>query len=252
MRKPLIAANWKMHGSQALLEDFSAHLQHSQQQFSPLDIILLPPAVYLPLLPALFANTGVHWGAQNVSHQASGAYTGDIAASMVAEFESHYALVGHSERRHYFHESDALIAKKLQQAQSAGLTPILCVGETLEQRENGHTFGIIKAQLEAVFQQQKGVQCDINMAIAYEPVWAIGTGKTATPEQAQEVHGFIRSLVAQHQGEERAQAMPIIYGGSVKSNNIASLLAQTDIDGGLVGGASLNIDDFMGICQCSL
>ncbi|HXD83040.1 MAG TPA: triose-phosphate isomerase, partial [Rudaea sp.] len=209
----------------------------------------IPPALYLAELVAQFAAKGIGFGAQDVSAQVQGAYTGEIAAVMVKDIGARYALVGHSERRQYHAESNELVAAKFAQAQAAALVPILCVGETLEQRDAGQTESVIAAQLDAVIARSTAASL-VNAVIAYEPVWAIGTGRTATPAQAQEVHEFIRGKVRREDGTISG-SLPILYGGSVKPGNAAELFAQPDVDGGLIGGASLVAADFLAICAAA-
>lgn len=246
MRQPLVAANWKMNGSiqnnQSLLERIKQNLGNVQAE-----VVICPPFVYLQQVKDLLQGSPINWGAQNVSQESSGAFTGEVAVSMLVDFNCKYVIVGHSERRSLYGESDELVAKKFAQVQAAGLYPILCVGELLEEREAGQTETVVKRQLDAVI-QLRGVASLAQSVIAYEPVWAIGTGKTATPQQAQEVHAFIRQQIAQ-QDKSIADKVQILYGGSVKGNNAAELFAMSDIDGGLIGGASLNADEFLTICQ---
>jgi triosephosphate isomerase len=194
-------------------------------------------------------DTPIAWGAQNLSTEASGAFTGEVAASMLLDFGCKYVIVGHSERRSYYGEDDTLVARKYAVARAAGLTPILCVGETLEEREAGVTEAVVGRQLEAVIDLE-GIAALADGVIAYEPVWAIGTGVTASPEQAQDVHAFIRSQVAE-KSETVAQALRILYGGSMKADNARELIAKADIDGGLIGGASLKAADFLAICRAA-
>ncbi|MFT6308167.1 MAG: triosephosphate isomerase [Halioglobus sp.] len=194
-------------------------------------------------------NSAVHLGAQNCSEAISGAFTGEVSANMLAEFGCEYVILGHSERRAIFHETSELVAAKCMAVQQAGLTPILCVGETLEQREAGNVESVIAEQLDAVL-EAAGIEAFDNMVVAYEPVWAIGTGKTATPEQAQEVHALIRARIAS-KSSSIAEALRILYGGSVKPDNAATLFSQTDIDGGLIGGAALDAESFLAICEAA-
>lgn len=251
MRQPLIAGNWKMNGSlastRALLDAVTAQ---AETVADSVEVAVLPPFVYLPETCARLANTSVRWGAQNLSEKTSGAYTGEVAAAMLTDFGCHYVLVGHSERRALYGETDALVAAKFAAAQAQGVQPILCVGETLDERDQGITLTVITRQLEAVL-QQSGVKALQQAVIAYEPVWAIGTGRTATPEQAQEVHAYIRSMIAEYD-VTMANSVRILYGGSVKGNNAQALFAMADIDGGLVGGASLDIGEFSAIIQAAL
>jgi triosephosphate isomerase len=247
MRQSLVVGNWKMNGSlegnRSLIEGIKAGIASVQHAA----VAVCPPFIYLPQVSELLKGTVIGWGAQNLSQEAPGAFTGEIAASMLVDFNCKYVIVGHSERRALYGESDELVANKFAIAQSTGLIPILCVGETLEQREAGETENVVMRQLKAVIDLQ-GVTALAKAVIAYEPVWAIGTGKTATPEQAQEVHAFIRAKVAEHDAKI-AQQVQILYGGSVKGSNAAELFAMKDIDGGLIGGASLKAEDFLTICQ---
>lgn len=243
MRIPLIAGNWKMHGSRAFVAEILPAL--TAISGSSVEIAVFPPFVFLPQARALLENSAIKLGAQNMSVQDQGAYTGEISAAMLKECGCDYVLVGHSERRELYHETDDLCREKVIAAQANGLMPILCVGETLEEREAGKTFEVIERQLSAVFHESK-----INpssLILAYEPVWAIGTGKTATPELAQTVHSFIREKLAECVGNTIAQKMRILYGGSVKPDNAVGLLSQSDIDGALVGGASLMVESFVGV-----
>lgn len=213
------------------------------------DVLVCPVSVHLADVQSLVKGSSLLMGAQNCAHAESGAYTGEASATMLAEFGCKYVIVGHSERRALYHESSELVAIKCQAVQKAGMTPILCVGETLEQRESGEVESVIAGQLDAVT-DLIGPSGFGSMVVAYEPVWAIGTGKTASPEQAQEVHALIRARIAQHD-QQLAGALRILYGGSVKPDNAASLFAQPDIDGGLIGGAALDADSFLAICKAA-
>jgi len=247
MRQILVVGNWKMNGSiesnQALLEGLKQGLANG----SKTAVGVCPPYVYLQQVSELLKGTNIAWGGENLSEQDSGAFTGEVAASMLVDFGCKYVIVGHSERRSLYGESDELVVAKFAKAQAAGLIPILCVGELLEEREAGNTENVVKRQLDAVI-NQLGVASLAKSVIAYEPVWAIGTGQTATPQQAQDVHAFIRGQVAEKDAGV-AEKVQILYGGSVKGNNAAELFAMPDIDGGLIGGASLKADDFLTICQ---
>jgi triosephosphate isomerase len=249
MRKPLVAGNWKMNGSlesvQSLLDGIKGGIAAVQNA----DVAVCPPYVYLPETEKRLSGTVVGWGGQDLSTETSGAYTGEVAASMLKDFACQYVIVGHSERRTYHQESDELVAKKYAVARAAGLVPILCVGETLEEREQGITEAVVARQLDAVISLE-GVEALNDGVIAYEPVWAIGTGKTATPEQAQDVHAFIRSRVAEKSAEV-ADGVRILYGGSMKPDNAGELIGKPDIDGGLIGGASLKAEDFLAICTAA-
>ncbi len=243
MRTPLVAGNWKLHGTRAMARDLVAAIVAGRR--TGVDLAVCPPAVLLPDLLREFVAAGIHFGAQDVSEHAQGAFTGEIAASMIAELGCKYAIVGHSERRQYHHESDSVVAGKFVAAQAAGLKPILCVGETLEEREAGHTAAVVSRQLAAVI-ERAGIASFARAVVAYEPVWAIGTGKTATPAQAQEVHALLRSRIAAEDATI-ADSLRILYGGSVKPGNAAELFALPDVDGGLIGGASLVAADFLAI-----
>lgn len=247
MRRILVAGNWKMNGSSQSIQSLMDGIKQGFASVKNAEVAVCPPFVYLQQVSALVAGTPIALGAQNVSDQDPGAFTGEVAISMLKDFSCTYVIVGHSERRAIYGESDELVAKKFAKVQAAGLTPILCVGELLEEREAGQTEAVVKRQLSAVISLQ-GVTSLEKAVIAYEPVWAIGTGKTATPQQAQEVHAFIRSLIAQ-QNASVAEKVRIQYGGSVKGSNAAELFAMPDIDGGLIGGASLKADDFLAICK---
>lgn len=246
MRRPLIAGNWKMHGSNAMTRELVAAIE-AAGPFPQVDVAVMPPFPYLPTALAVAETVAV--GAQDASAQAAGAYTGEVAAVMLREVGCRYVILGHSERRQYHAESDELVAAKFKAAQAAGLTPILCVGETLAQRDAGDTDALVSAQLGAVI-DAAGVDAFAHAVVAYEPVWAIGTGRTATPEQAQAVHALLRGVVAA-KSATIAGSLRILYGGSVKPNNAATLFAQTDIDGGLIGGASLVADDFVAIIRAA-
>lgn len=248
MRQPIIVGNWKMNGTSAssreLLQEI---LDDADRSGSSCDVGVCVPYIFIPEAREILDGSRILLGAQNVADQSSGAYTGEISAQMLKEYECRLAIVGHSERRLHYGESNELVAARFRQAVDGGLIPILCVGETLGQRERNETFATIVNQLNAVL-EVSGTQYLKNAIVAYEPVWAIGTGKTATSDQAQEVHRFIRSKVA---GIDQAIAdrLRILYGGSVKAENAAELLAMPDIDGGLIGGASLNAESFLMICN---
>jgi len=248
MRRKIVAGNWKLHGSR----DFATELVGQVVAGLPLDgvdVVILPPLPYLGDLVEDFEGSSLCFGAQDVSSNEKGAYTGEVSAAMLVEVGAAYGLVGHSERRQYHHESSELVARKFVAAIHAGLIPVLCVGETLEQREAGQTELVIAAQLGPVL-ELAGVQAFAKAVVAYEPVWAIGTGRTASPEQAQAVHAFIRGVVAA--ADVRiADSLPLLYGGSVKPDNAAELFSQPDVDGGLVGGASLVAADFLAIARAA-
>jgi triosephosphate isomerase len=245
MRKILLAGNWKMHGSTAMVESLLNNLLAASQQESPVDMAVFPPFPYLAQVQSMLKDSKISWGAQNLNPAAQGAYTGDISAGMLLDFDCRYVLVGHSERRSLFGESDKDVARRFEAAHQAGLEPVLCVGESLEEREKGETETVVERQLDAVL-KGSGIEAFERAVIAYEPVWAIGTGKTATPEQAQAVHAFIRNKISS-QNVTISDHIHILYGGSVNGSNAADLFAREDIDGGLVGGASLTAEDFLAI-----
>jgi triosephosphate isomerase len=246
MRNKLVAGNWKMHGS---LAENAALLAALKPALEGIKAVVCVPFPYLAQTQAALAGSSIAWGAQNLSEQSKGAYTGEVSASMLLDFGCQYVIVGHSERRSLYGESDELVASKYVAAQTAGLTPILCVGESLDERESGVTEAVVARQLDAVI-KLAGVGSLANAIVAYEPVWAIGTGKTASPEQAQAVHAFIRNKIAALD-VGIANQLVIQYGGSVKAANAAELMAQPDIDGGLIGGASLVADEFVAICRAA-
>ncbi|MDI3512483.1 triose-phosphate isomerase [Hydrogenophaga bisanensis] len=242
MSRKLIAGNWKMNGglaaNEALVKAMLADIG------SPAcDVALCAPAPYLAQLQSLLQGSPIAWGAQDVSAHEQGAYTGEVSVAMLKDFGCRYAIVGHSERRQYHGETDELVAAKAQRALAGGVTPIVCVGETLAQREAGETEAVVKRQLAAVIHTVG--HCITEIVVAYEPVWAIGTGKTATPEQAQQVHAVLRAQLAA--ATTNPKRIHILYGGSMNAANAASLLTQPDIDGGLIGGASLKAADFLQI-----
>jgi triosephosphate isomerase len=247
MRQPLVAGNWKMNGNLAGIKDLIAGILQGIGSVGMAEVAVCPPFVYLQTVAELLKGSPVAWGAQNLSDRGPGAFTGEIAGSMLSDFGCRYAIVGHSERRSLYGEDDAQVAAKFAAARKAGIKPILCVGETLEERETGVTEQVVARQLKAVLDMQ-GIGAFAEAVIAYEPVWAIGTGKTATPAQAQAVHAFIRGLLA-GQDANIAALTRILYGGSMKGSNAAELLANEDIDGGLIGGASLQAEEFLTICR---
>lgn len=248
MRRSLVAGNWKMHGSgtmitgllQTLVQDLGAVMDGAE-------VVVCPPAPYLPLCQTLLRNTALQLGAQNVHAEASGAFTGEIAATMLREFGVGYVIVGHSERRRDACETDDQIARKCSAALAAGIRPVICVGETLEERDAGMADTVVARQVGAIL-RHCGAEALSQAVIAYEPVWAIGTGRTATPGQAQAMHGFVRQLLHDC-SPALAAGMRIVYGGSVNAETARELFAQDDIDGGLVGGASLKPEEFITICK---
>ena len=249
MRQPLVAGNWKMNGSRASIAELLGGLKAGIGQVTTAEVAVCAPAIYIADSQAQLDGTSIAWGGQDVSVHASGAYTGEIAGSMLADLGCRFVIIGHSERRAYHGESDQTVAEKFTSARAAGLVPILCVGETLEEREQGITEQVVARQLDAVI-EHCGIDAVGEGVIAYEPVWAIGTGKTATPEQAQEVHAFIRGRLAAS-SQAVADKVRVLYGGSMNPKNATELLAQDDIDGGLIGGASLKADDFLAVCSAA-
>ena len=245
MRRKLVAGNWKMHGSHTS----NAELLAGVLEAGPYgcDVAVCVPFPYLSETAVALARSQIRWGAQDCSSHEQGAYTGEVSVGMLVEFGCRYAIVGHSERRQYHDESDQLVAEKAKAALSRGVTPIVCVGESLAQREAGETEAVVKRQLSAVIHALG--HCAGEMVVAYEPVWAIGTGRVASPEQAQAVHAVLRAQL--RAATPQADGMKILYGGSVKPDNAATLFAQPDIDGGLIGGASLKAADFVAICRAA-
>jgi len=245
MRKILVAGNWKMNASQQMVGELLDGLVAGVQAGGNADMAVFPPFPYLGQVQSKLQETAIAWGGQTVNPAEKGAHTGEVAASMLLDFGCEYVLVGHSERRTIYGESDADVADRFAAAQKAGLHPVLCVGETLEEREGGETEAVVARQVDAVL-EKCSVRAFADATVAYEPVWAIGTGKTASPEQAQAVHAFIRDKFAALDAIIAGQ-LRILYGGSVNGSNAADLFAREDIDGGLVGGASLKAEDFLAI-----
>lgn len=247
-RLPLIAGNWKMHKtvtqSVALVKELIANCKEVQDR----EILVCPPTPSLALIHELIKNSNLKLGAQNLHWEAEGAFTGEISGGMLKDAGCEYVIVGHSERRQYFGETDEWVNKKMKAAFKHGLIPIVCVGETLKERENAMAFQVVERQIKNGVSGLSSEESK-KLVIAYEPVWAIGTGKTATPQQAQEMHAFIRKLLGEIYGKETAEKIRILYGGSIKPENIDSLMAEADIDGGLVGGASLKSEDFTRIVK---
>lgn len=249
MRRKLVVGNWKMHGSLASNKTLLEGVLAGVKNLTRADYGVCVPYPYLAQAQSLLRGSNVAWGAQNLSQHEQGAFTGAVAPGMLVDFGCTYVIIGHSERRALFHESNDIAAAKFDAAIKFGLTPIFCVGETLVERESGVTEQVVARQLDVVL-NHVGAQALAKAVIAYEPVWAIGTGKTASPEQAQAVHAFIRQRVAALDGAV-AQGLRILYGGSMKPNNAAELMAMPDIDGGLIGGASLVAEDFVAICRAA-
>ena len=249
MRQPMVAGNWKMNGSSESVKELIAGIKDGMGSVNNAEVVVCPPAVYISRVAGATADTAIMVGSQNVCDQDSGAFTGEISGAMLKDVGCEYAIIGHSERRSLYGESDELIAKRFAAARRNGIKPIFCIGETLEEREQGITNDVCARQIDAVIALE-GVEALADGVIAYEPVWAIGTGKTATPEQAQEVHAFIRGKIAALNADV-AEGLRILYGGSMNPGNAAELIGQPDIDGGLIGGASLKAEDFLTICRAA-
>ena len=249
MRQPMVAGNWKMNGSSESNKLLIDGIKQGLGEVKKAQVVVCPPSVYMGQVKDLVDGTDIMLGVQNVSEQVSGAYTGEISVSMIGDFNCNYAILGHSERRSLYGETDELVAKKFAAVKEAHLVPIFCVGELLEEREANQTEDVVARQIDAVI-DLVGISGFKDVVIAYEPVWAIGTGKTASPQQAQDVHAFIRQRLAKHDAEI-AQQTRILYGGSVKPSNAKEIFNMPDIDGGLIGGASLQAEDFLAICTAA-
>ena len=249
MRRPMVAGNWKMNGSRAVNTALLTELQLRWKEEWPVDVAVFPPFVYLAETARAVKDGTIALGAQDVCAESAGAFTGEVSAAMLKDVGCTHVIIGHSERRHWYHEDDALVARKTMAALGAGLVPVLCLGETLDEREAGRTETVIARQLDAVL-AMSGVGRFAAVILAYEPVWAIGTGRTATPDQAQAVHHFLRSRIAAQDATIGGQVR-ILYGGSVKAGNARDLFSMPDVDGGLVGGASLSADEFYEICAAA-
>jgi triosephosphate isomerase (TIM) len=247
MRRPFIAGNWKMNGSKAEAADLLRGIVAGAAAMQKVEIAVCPPFPYLHIAEQMLAGTAIAWGSQDVSREDAGAFTGQVSVAMLKDFGCRYAIVGHSERRQFNGETDAIIARKYARAVAGGITPILCVGETLDERESGKTEEVVARHIDAIL-DLGGAEAYAVGVVAYEPVWAIGTGVTATPEQAQEVHAFLRERIAA-KNKAVAEGLRILYGGSMKPGNAVELIGQADIDGGLIGGAALKASDFLAICQ---
>ena len=247
MRQPLVAGNWKMNGSTASAEALLAGIKAGIGGVQQTEVAVCPPFPFLQMAAQALQGTAMALGAQNTCTEPAGAYTGEVSAAMLKDVGCKYVIVGHSERRQYYGEDDAIVAKKALQVAENGMIPILCVGETLEERERGEMEAVVARHVDGLL-DVSGVDAFANVVVAYEPVWAIGTGMTATPAQAQEVHAFIRNRIAQ-KSPSIAEGLRILYGGSMKPGNAVELMGQPDIDGGLIGGASLVADDFLAICK---
>ncbi len=247
MRKNIVAGNWKMNLNFFQAEDLIDEIANGiDEKNLKCEVVVCPPAIYLEIASDYANESMLKAGAQNVSEHKQGAFTGEISAEMLASIELDYCIVGHSERRKYFNETDKQISQKIDRLLDFSISPIFCCGEVLEQRENGRQFDIVKAQITNGIFHLNADEFS-NIVIAYEPVWAIGTGKTATPQQAQEMHAFIRNLIAEKYDEETAENTSILYGGSCNASNTKELFANSDVDGGLIGGASLKKDEFLKI-----
>lgn len=246
MRQTIVAGNWKMNASKEAVNALVLGILEGLPNVNA-KVIVCAPFPYLSQVEALATHSQLNIGAQNLSVNTSGAFTGEVSASMIKDFGAEYVIVGHSERRSLYGETDEIVADKAQVALDNGLTPLFCIGELLEERESGNTESVVRRQIKAVI-AKLGIEAFKNIIIAYEPVWAIGTGVTATPQQAQDTHAFIRSLLAESDANI-AQSTPILYGGSMNPDNAEELIACEDIDGGLIGGASLKSEDFLHICK---
>jgi len=249
MRRPVVAGNWKMHGSRSANQALLSELERRVRPDWPIDVAVFPPYVYLAEAARTLDEGPIRVGAQDVCAEASGAFTGQVGASMLKDVGCRYAIVGHSERRRLYHEDDTLVGRKFAAVLQVGLTPVLCVGETLEEHEAHHAEAVVARQIDAVI-AMNGIASFAHAIVAYEPVWAIGTGRTASPQQAQAVHAYLRSRIAA-QDANIARHLRILYGGSVKGGNAAELFVMPDVDGGLVGGASLSADEFLQICAAA-
>ncbi len=246
MRKTIVAGNWKMNASKESVNKLVMGILSGMSDVS-CEVVVCAPFPYLSQVEALITHSQVRLGAQNLNTNTSGAFTGEVSADMIKDFGAQYVVVGHSERRGLYGETNTIVAEKVKAALDSDLIPLFCVGETLEQREAGDTESVVAAQINTVV-DLVGIDAFLNIVVAYEPVWAIGTGVTASPEQAQEVHAFIRQLLANN-NYHVAQQTPILYGGSMNATNAKELIACADIDGGLIGGASLKLEDFLQICR---
>lgn len=250
MRQPLVIGNWKMNGRQDQVQKLLTMLAAELGAVEGVDVVICPPFPYLAQAAALLGTEcRLELGAQNLCSHADGAYTGEVSAEMVRDIGCQFAIIGHSERRTLFAETNEVVAKKFARARAAGLVPVLCVGETAAERDQERTDAVVAAQIAAVF-TACGPEAFAEAVIAYEPIWAIGTGRAASPSEAQKVHAFIRRTVAE-QGASQAAGLRILYGGSVKAQNARDLFAQSDIDGGLIGGAALDAAEFAGICRAA-
>lgn len=249
MRQVMVAGNWKMNGSSESIKELMSSIKDGMSSVTKAEVVVCPPAVYISRVFGATDGSDIKVGSQNICDEDSGAFTGELSGDMLKDVGCEYAIIGHSERRALYVETDGLVAKRYAAARRNGVKPIFCIGETLEERESGVTNDVCSRQIDAVIALE-GVEALADGVIAYEPVWAIGTGKVATPEQAQEVHAFIRGKIAAL-NEEVAAGVRILYGGSMNPGNAKDLIGQPDIDGGLIGGASLKAEDFLAICQAA-
>ncbi len=249
MRQPMVAGNWKMNGSSDSVKELIAGIKEGMGSVNKAAVVVCPPAVYIPRVSGAADGSAIKVGSQNICDEDKGAFTGEISGEMLKDIGCEYAIIGHSERRALYGESDELVAKRFAAARRSGIKPIFCIGETLQERESGITNEVCSRQIDAVIALE-GVEALADGVIAYEPVWAIGTGKTASPEQAQEVHAFIRGKIAALNANV-AEGLQILYGGSMNPGNAQELIGQPDIDGGLIGGASLKPEDFLAICKAA-
>jgi triosephosphate isomerase len=249
MRRKMVAGNWKMNGSQAEAAALLKGIHQGMATVKEAEVVVCPPFILIPSVATQLQGGRIAWGGQDLNVNTSGAFTGEVSGPMLKDFGCTYVIVGHSERRALYGETDQVVAQKFKAAQAVGLIPILCVGETLDEREANATESVVARQLDAVL-ALTGIESLAKAVIAYEPVWAIGTGKTASPEQAQTVHRFIREKLA-GKNAVVAKGLRLLYGGSVKGANAQELFGQPDIDGGLIGGASLNAEDFLAICRAA-
>lgn len=247
MRSPFVAGNWKLNGSRSSVSSLATEIAGAAP--AGVEIVVCPVGLHIPDVSEAISGSAVKLGAQNASAAESGAYTGEVSSKMLGEYGCEFVIIGHSERRSLFSESDIQCAERSASVQASGLTPIFCIGESLEERESDQTFKVVEKQLSALL-TVSGADAFDNMVVAYEPVWAIGTGKTATPEQAQAVHAHIRHFIKEHNADA-AEKIQILYGGSVNAGNAADLFANADIDGGLIGGAALQSKDFLAICDAA-
>ncbi len=249
MRMPMVAGNWKLNGTRKSAESLAQNIVGGTQNLNGVEVLICPVYVHIPIVQKIVESSDVKLGAQDASIEEYGAFTGEVSTSMLSEFDCQYVIIGHSERRSMFADTNDVVAQKFMSVQKVGLVPILCVGESLEERETGFTEKVVDEQLDAVI-TLVGVNAFANCVVAYEPVWAIGTGKTASPKQAQDIHAFIRAKFNTLDSKV-ADDLRLLYGGSVKPGNAEELFSMTDIDGGLIGGAALDGDDFLAICSAA-